>query len=155
MVSDAQIAMLRLLSKDVAIAVDRAVKAKMQEQRISQGQLLLQTTRLLCSLQSQEQIVEAACQCACELLHADSAALVDCGSLSGELYDAVEIGGPRARGQVFEAVVWEKVKESDSSSAAVSEGGGANDDDTDSGTPHPSFTEICCNILWRCRRRQF
>jgi hypothetical protein len=143
MISDAQIAMLRLLSKDVAIAVDRVVKAKMQEQRISQGQLLLQTTRLLCSLQSQEQIVEAACQCACELLHAESAALVDCGSLSGELYDAVEVGGPRARGQVFEAVVWEKVKERDSSVAA-SEGGGIDDDDTDSGTPHPSFTtEIC------------
>ena len=45
MISDAQITMLRLLSKDVAIAVDRAVKTRMQEQRISQGQLLLQVTR--------------------------------------------------------------------------------------------------------------
>jgi hypothetical protein len=131
MISDAQVAMLRLLSKDVAIAVDRAVKAKMQEQRISQGQLLLQTTRLLCSLQSQEQIVEAACQCACELLHADSCTLVDCGGLSGELYDPVEIGGPKARGQVFEAFVWQKVKAEDSDLAVSSSSDG---DDLDGGT---------------------
>jgi hypothetical protein len=119
MISDAQITMLRLLSKDVAIAVDRAVKTRMQEQRISQGQLLLQTTRLLCSLQSHEQIVEAACECACELLHADSAVFIDCGSLTEELYNPVEIGGPRERGQVFEAFVWQKSAQDDQNVVAT------------------------------------
>jgi hypothetical protein len=129
MISDAQITMLRLLSKDVAIAVDRAVKTRMQEQRISQGQLLLQTTRLLCSLQSHEQIVEAACECACELLHADSAVFIDCGSLADELYNPVEIGGPAERGQVFEAFVWQKSANDDQNNAAT--GNGCNDDSDD------------------------
>lgn len=133
MISDAQIAMLRLLSKDVAIAVDRAVKSKMQEQRISQGQLLLQTTRLMCSLQSQEQIVEAACQCACELLRADSAALVDCSGLSRDLYEPVNIGGAATRRQVFEAIVWQKVQ-SDDSSQVASEGQGTYSHDDSDGT---------------------
>ena len=128
MISDAQITMLRLLSKDVAIAIDRAVKAKMQEQRISQGQLLLQTTRLLCSLQSQEQVVEAACQCACQLLHADNAAFVDCSSLDKELYNPVEIGDPRERGQLFEAIVWQKTKNDDDGTAAAADIKSSDDD---------------------------
>jgi hypothetical protein len=128
MISDAQITMLRLLSKDVAIAVDRAVKTRMQEQRISQGQLLLQTTRLLCSLQSHEQIVEAACECACQLLHADSAVFIDCGSLTDELYNPVEIGGPRERGQVFEAFLWQKSANDDQNNAATAK---SCDDDSD------------------------
>jgi hypothetical protein len=129
MISDAQITMLRLLSKDVAIAVDRAVKTRMQEQRISQGQLLLQTTRLLCSLQSHEQIVEAACECACELLQADSAVFIDCGSLSDELYNPVEIGGPRERGQVFEAFVWQKSANDDQNNAATGNSCNVDSDD--------------------------
>ncbi len=119
MISDAQITMLRLLSKDVAIAVDRAVKAKMQEQRISQGQLLLQTTRVLCSLQSQEQVIEAACQCACQLMDADEVVFVDCSSLHAQLYNPVEIGDASTRGQVFQALVWQKMKTEDDGSAAV------------------------------------
>jgi hypothetical protein len=154
MIGDAQIAMLRLLSKDVAIAVDRAVKSKMQEQRISQGQLLLQTTRLLCSLQSQEQIVEAACQCACELLHADCATLVDCGSLSGELYEPVTPDCSRASGQMFEAVVWHKVKDDDNSHVS-SESPGSDSDDFSGGTPPLSIISVIfCNCLSRQITRQ-
>lgn len=130
MISDAQITMLRLLSKDVAISIDRAVKAKMQEQRISQGQLLLQTTRVLCSLQSQEQVIEAACQCACQLLHADEASFVDCGSLDGQLYNPVSIGDPSTRGQLFQAYVWQKMQ-NDNDRAAAAESTGSDDDVND------------------------
>ena len=130
MISDAQITILRMLSKDVAISIDRAVKAKMQEQRISQGQLLLQTTRLLCSLQSQEQVIEAACQCACQLLHADEASFVDCSSLDAQLYNPVSIVDPSTRGQLFQAFVWQKMK-NDNDGAVAAESTGGDDDAND------------------------
>jgi hypothetical protein len=52
-------------------------------------------------------------------MDADEVVFVDCSSLHAQLYNPVEIGDASTRGQVFQALVWQKMKTEDDGSAAV------------------------------------